>query len=117
MLWGAISMSDETNEIAIRLGSAFSVLANEFLPAATEALGRSTKEITFGCTVHLKQEQGVITGRIKAHEPKIPTPAVEPIHFVLNRDGGSGLLSFLFSGSLGEMKKELANRDVGPGDE
>lgn len=110
-------MSEDTNEIAIRLGSAFSVLANEFLPAATEALGRSTKEITFGCTVHLKQEQGVITGRIKAHEPKIPTPAVEPIHFVLNRNVDSGQLSFLFSGSLKEMKKEIDNRDVVPGED
>lgn len=106
---------ESTREIATRLGSAFSVVVFEFLPAVTEALGRSTKgkEISFGCTVHLKSESGVIAGRMTCHEPKIPTTSIDPIHFLLQRDD-SGQLSFLFDGSLKEMRLELAERDVKP---
>ncbi len=95
--------SDETREIANRLGSAFAVVVSGFLPAATEALGRTDKEISFGATVHLKKEAGVISGKITCHEPKIPTPPIQPIHFLLQRDD-NGQLSFLFSGSLKEQR-------------
>jgi hypothetical protein len=97
--------SDEAKEIANRLGSAFAVISYEFLPAVTEALGRSEKTISFGVTVGLKKEGGVITGKIQAHEPKIPTPSRDPVHFCLNRSS-EGQLSFLFDGTLREMRSE-----------
>jgi hypothetical protein len=105
-----MSKDKESREIASRLGSAFAVVAYEFLPAATEALGRSEKGITFGCTVTLKSEGGVITGKMQSHEPKIPTPARAPIHFCLNRDE-AGELSFLFPGSLKEMRVEINKQE------
>lgn len=111
-------MSKETDEISVRLGSAFSVIAKQFLPAVTEALERveNDKEISFGCSVKMKLEAGIVSCRIISHEPKIPTPTIEPQHFLLQRND-EGQLSFLFSGSLKEMRVELANRDVKPEDD
>jgi len=107
---------DTTKEIAQRLGSAFSVVAHQFMPAVTEALERSDKEISFGATVRLKKVRGVIVGRMKPHEPKIPTDELDEIHFVL-RPEPNGQLSFLYPGTLKEMELEIANRDVKPEDD
>ncbi len=112
-----IEITPDTKEIATKLGSAFSVLTANFLPAVTEALERADdKEISFGATIKLKKEQGVIVCRMLSHEPKIPTPQQEPIHFLLQKND-AGQLSFLFPGTLKDMRKELADRDVKPEDD
>ena len=110
---------DTTKEIAQRLGSAFAVVAHQFMPAVVEALDRTSeggKEISFGCTVRLKKIRGVVVGRMKPHEPKIPTDELDEIHFVL-RPEPNGQLSFLYPGTLKEMELEIANRDVKPEDD
>lgn len=110
-----IELTADAKEICTRLGTAFSVISAGFMPAVVEAIERVEpgKEISFGCTVKMKKEAGVIVSRLLSNEPKIPTPAHEPIHFLLERDD-KGQLSFLFPGTLKEMRAELAERDIKP---
>ena len=108
-------LTPEEAEICKRLGTHFALLTKDFMPAVTEAIDRvdNDKEISFGCTVKMKREAGVISCKMLANEPKIPTPAQLPVHFLLNRND-EGQLSFLFSGTLKEMRLELAERDIKP---
>ncbi len=112
-------LSPDAREIALHLGTAFSALTAEFLPAVTEALERAEndREITFGATVKLKKQAGVIVCHIKPHEPKIPTPQQDSIYFLLQKKDDTGQLSFLFPGTLKELRVELADRDVKPEDD
>jgi hypothetical protein len=99
-------VSEAEQEIATRLGSGFAAIAMRFLPAIREGLTRNpSKDISFGATVKCKLEAGVIVGRLIAHEPKIPTEGMEPVHFILQQDV-NGQLSFLFAGSLKELRAE-----------
>lgn len=97
-------MSEAQHEIAVRLGTAFAAIADRFLPAVTEGVERSAKKISFGATVECQLEGTLVKVKLTAHEPKIPTEGMKPIHFVLRREA-SGQLSFLFDGSLDEMQK------------
>ncbi len=106
-------MKPETNEICVRLGSVFCVVAEQFMPAIEEGLNRTDKEISFGATVKFKKVKGVIEGRLTPHQPKIPTEPMDDVFFTLNR-ADNGQLSFLFPGSVKDMRREIDNRDVKP---
>lgn len=105
-------MSDATNEIAKRLGTAFAVATARFMPTVTEGLlSKDGAELTFGTTVKLKNVEGVVVGTMKLHEPKIPTATMDSIPFVLKRDE-KGELSWLYEGKLDDMKAEAAELQV-----
>jgi len=98
-------MSEAQREIAARLGTAFAAIVDQFLPAVTEAVQRTSKDISIGATVKFKLDERTrtVVGKLIPHEPKIPTEGMDPIHFVLQPDP-SGQLSFLFAGTLDELK-------------
>ncbi len=110
-------MSESHQEISTRLGSGFAALVMNFLPACLEGLDRigegGSKDISFGATVKMRLKDGVVVGKLIPHEPKIPTEPMEESHFVLKREM-SGQLSFLFAGTLDELKAEVNKQAAGP---
>ena len=101
-------MSDDANEIAKRLGTAFAVATARFLPAVIEGLqADADAELSFGTTVRLRNVEGVVEGTMQMFEPKIPTQKMKAVPFVLNRNQ-AGELSWLYEGTLKELKEEAA---------
>ncbi len=100
-------MSEAQRDIAARMGSAFASIVDRFLPAIAEAVSRTEKEISLGATVkfRLDKKTGTVVGKLIPHEPKIPTEEIKPICFLLSRDA-AGQLSFLFDGTLQDLKAE-----------
>lgn len=114
----ATKLDQDTREIANRLGSCFAVFAGEFLPPIAAALPTTDREISFGATVKCKLgRNGVVEGKLVPHEPRIPTPKLDDVPFVLNLEGTTGQLSFLFPGTVKEMRAEIDARDVKPPDD
>ncbi len=102
-------------EIATRLGSEFAKISRTFLPVMGEALGRTEKDITFGCTVTMRRgKDRLVICKIKANEPKIPTEPIEPVHFVCERSKIGEQMAFVWPGTLKSFRAELADRDVRP---
>lgn len=103
-------------DIALRIGTQFAAITQEFLPVVGEAIVRSDREISFGCTIKLRRRKNdrLVICKIVAHEPKIPTHQIDDIHFILERASEGTQLTFLWPGTLKEMNEELQNRDEKP---
>lgn len=101
-------MSEGAEEIAIRLGTGFAAVVREFLPAVSEAVVRTGKDVSFGATVKIRREKtGLIVGKMIPHEPKIPTEPMDAIPFVLTMNEG-GQLEFVYGGTIEELHEEQA---------
>ena len=103
-------MSDDSNEIAKRLGTAFAIATMRFLPGVHEALAKAGDggDTSFGATVFLKNVDGVVQGSMRLHEPKLPTEPMKTVPFVLHTNRETGELQWLYEGTLDELRKEAA---------
>ncbi len=99
-------MSEGSEEIALRLGTGFAAMVKQFLPAGTEAVSRTGKDVSFGATVKVRSEHGIIVGKLIPHEPKIPTEPMDAIPFIL-QVSKAGQLEFLVAGTIDELKEEV----------
>ena len=100
-------MSQNHHEIAMRLGTGFAVIVEQYLGKVIDSVKSTDKPISFGATVTFRPEKGLVRGTLRTRAPKIPVKDMDAVEFTLQLDA-SEQLEFLFAGTPKELQAELA---------